>query len=315
SCPEAVAHELKNTLFSRVKTRDRKEFPAPVSRDERVLELLESPELSEQAQLATLRSLTEIPTRHSYSREVHYAEAYIKDELKSLPRLTVEAHKIRFDMSNNVVARLQGTNDSLSPVVIGTHYDCQNHNVWDKTGRAPGANENGTGVAVNLALAAALARSSHRLERTVEFHFYTGEEQGYFGSRALAKYYKEQGKDIHAFIGLDGFGYTADKYGEIKLGFFPYAYADSLVDFVVNAVDLYIPGLTVDSTPECNTANAAWHENDYDAIGLHGSTESCHAYPWRHNVEDTIDKLHLFQLEVLAQAVLACTAELAGVSS
>ncbi|MES1913316.1 MAG: hypothetical protein MHM6MM_005510 [Cercozoa sp. M6MM] len=280
NCVETVAHELKHTLFSEAKTRQGKEFLVPSTRDSRVLELMAARELSQFAQSEMLTTLTEeFVTRNSYSDEARRASSYLKRVLAALPGVQIESHKFRDDMSENVVAILPGTKPSLAPIVIGSHYDCRNVNVRDKTGRAPGANDNGTGVAMNLAIASVLARSSHRLERSVEFHFYSGEEQGLFGSRALAKDYKLNGDEVHAAINVDMLGFTADKDGEIKLGVMNQAYAKNLVQFVFDTIQLYMPGLKVDWSPGCCSDNFAWHEHGYDTIGLFESAELATDYP------------------------------------
>jgi aminopeptidase YwaD len=75
----------------------------------------------------------------------------------------------------NVIAR-RGGEDSGEAIVLGAHYDSM-------VGReaSPGANDNGSGVAVLLEVARELKEV--RLEREVRFVFFGAEEVGYVGAR------------------------------------------------------------------------------------------------------------------------------------
>jgi Iap family predicted aminopeptidase len=75
----------------------------------------------------------------------------------------------------NLVVRLPGR--SAERIVVGAHFDS-----WDL---GQGALDNGLGVAQLFALARALR--GRDLARTVELHWYNGEEQGLWGSRHAAE--------------------------------------------------------------------------------------------------------------------------------
>lgn len=77
----------------------------------------------------------------------------------------------------NVVAYLQGsTRDTLT---LGAHYDSRPF-----TGSAPGANDNGSGVAALLSLAKVLTGMKMRPKRDVFFVGFAAEEPGLLGSEA-----------------------------------------------------------------------------------------------------------------------------------
>jgi peptidase M28-like protein len=84
----------------------------------------------------------------------------------------------------NVLAWLPGTTHPERLIVIGGHYDSRTFDVFDVTSDAPGANDSGTQSAVVLELAKVLAHEQY--PDTIVFVTFSGEEQGLFGSGALA---------------------------------------------------------------------------------------------------------------------------------
>jgi hypothetical protein len=154
--------------------------------------------------LATEES-TKVPTVHVGPAVIESLFGSI-DSLKAIQRLidaghrpaeypvdaivTVKTSTITKDMSaKNVVGMLEGSDPSLrnEVVVIGAHYD---HVGYKKT-HAPGddfiyngADDNASGTAGVLAIAAAFHAAREHSRRTLLFIFFAGEEKGLFGSQA-----------------------------------------------------------------------------------------------------------------------------------
>ena len=84
----------------------------------------------------------------------------------------------------NVYAVLKGTNpeDAKRIVLVTGHYDSRNGDILDKTGIAPGANDDGSGTAVSLECARVLSKLKFPV--TIIFLAVTGEEQGLDGSNS-----------------------------------------------------------------------------------------------------------------------------------
>jgi len=101
----------------------------------------------------------------------------------------------------NVVATLRGTTSPERVYVVTGHYDSRNTDVFDPTGDAPGADDDGSGVAVVLELARVFARRP--IEATIVFAAVAGEEQGLFGSAFLAQQIKAAGTDVEAMFSND----------------------------------------------------------------------------------------------------------------
>lgn len=103
----------------------------------------------------------------------------------------------------NVYAVLPGMNpESAKRIVLVTgHYDSRNGNLLDKTGFAPGANDDASGTAVSLECARVLSKL--HFPATIIFLTVAGEEQGLDGSKHFAEFAKAQGWQIEAVLNND----------------------------------------------------------------------------------------------------------------
>ena len=103
----------------------------------------------------------------------------------------------------NVYAVMKGTNpdDARRIVLVTGHYDSRISDPLDKTGFAPGANDDGSGTAVSLECARVLSKL--KFPGTIIFLTVAGEEQGLYGSKHFAELGKAQGWDIQAVLNND----------------------------------------------------------------------------------------------------------------
>src|SRR6185369_9952199 len=84
----------------------------------------------------------------------------------------------------NVIATLRGDTTPGRVYVVSGHYDSRVTDVLDFTKDAPGADDDGSGVAAVLELARVFA--TRPTEATIIFVAVAGEEQGLFGSAFMA---------------------------------------------------------------------------------------------------------------------------------
>jgi len=116
----------------------------------------------------------------------------------------------------NVVAELRGTSRPDEYVIIGAHYDAEV--------TTAGADDNASGVAVLLELAARFAGAPQ--ERTIRWVAFTNEENsnsagGSMGSLIHALGCKERGEDVAAMLSLEMLGYFSDAPGSQRYPFEP----------------------------------------------------------------------------------------------
>ncbi len=105
----------------------------------------------------------------------------------------------------NVIATLRGT-DPLDDrkILISAHLDSRAATDSDNTGFAPGANDDGSGIAAILELVRIM--SSRNFPATIVFMALSGEEHGLYGARQMAARAKEEKWNIIAMLNNDMIG-------------------------------------------------------------------------------------------------------------
>jgi Peptidase family M28 len=101
----------------------------------------------------------------------------------------------------NTIATLQGTANPQRFYVITGHLDSRCSDVTDSVSDAPGADDDGSGVAVVLELARLFA--THQFPGTIVFAAVSGEEQGLFGSTFMANQMAAAGNDVQGMFSND----------------------------------------------------------------------------------------------------------------
>lgn len=121
---------------------------------------------------------------------------------------TLQPDKRRVDtptLLGNVVAVLKGTDANDKRIfVISGHLDNMRSSVMDRTGDAPGANDDGSGTAAVIECARIM--SKHNFPATVVFVALSGEEQGLLGAHFMAEKYKRDSVLIEAVLNNDIMG-------------------------------------------------------------------------------------------------------------
>lgn len=95
-----------------------------------------------------------------------------------------------------MVGEIRGTKHPEEVLVVGGHLDS-----WDL---AEGTTDNGSGVAITLGAAEAIAHSGQRPRRTIRFVLFTGEEEGLDGSFAYINQHKAELPNHLGDLVIDG---------------------------------------------------------------------------------------------------------------
>lgn len=167
---------------------------------------------------STVEKLASFPTRNTSSPELRAACDWIADEFRALPGVEVEimsfpvkaGQRVPVDTTAvQVIATLRGKSDRT--LIVGGHIDTINMGADPLTGRAPGANDDASGVALTLEMAR--IASGYKWNQTLKFVAFSGEEQGLLGSTALAKRAKAEAWPIEAVFSNDMVGNSVNKAG------------------------------------------------------------------------------------------------------
>nr|AUN37894.1 leucine aminopeptidase-related protein [uncultured bacterium] len=175
---------------------------------------------------ATVRKLITFGTRHTLSdtkrktKGIGAAQQWVKSEfdkyaLESGGRLTSEidyftvkadGKRIKVDSQlGNVMATLKGTDPNDNRIlIISGHLDSRVSDVMNVKSDAPGANDDGSGVAAVMELAKIMSKRS--FSATIIFVAVTGEEQGLYEARHLAELAKANNWNILAMLNNDMIG-------------------------------------------------------------------------------------------------------------
>ncbi len=264
---------------------------------------------------------------------MHYAELeaaarYIETTLSgfgytpSAQHLRIEAGEVR-----NVEVEIKGGARATEIIVVGAHYD--------SVLGAPGANDNGSGVAAVLELARLMRED--KLERTLRFVAFVNEEPPFFksqamGSRHYARRSKERGENIVAMFSLETIGYYSDRPGSQRYPFplsFFYPSTGNFIAFVSNlssrrllhealaafrrhaefpsegvAAPAFIPGV------DWSDHWSFWKEG-YPALMV--TDTAPYRYPHYHTAQDTPDKVDYERLARVVTGLHPMVRELAQI--
>ena len=226
---------------------------------------------------------------------------------------------------HNIEVEIRGASPKI--VLVGAHYD--------SVLGAPGANDNGTGVAAMLALARRFAAKPQA--QTLRFVAFVNEEPPYFhsaemGSWVYAGRCKERGDQISAMVSLETIGYFSDEphsqvYPSSALGAF-YPKTGNFIGFVANvgsrsllrralktfresarlpcegaAVPSFIPGVGWSD-------HWSFWEHGYPALMI--TDTAPFRYPHYHSATDTPDKLDYDRFTLVVSGMQKVIEELAS---
>jgi hypothetical protein len=183
---------------------------------------------------ATILRLTQFGTRHTASsqtdpvRGIGAATTWVTQQMQAIAatsngNMTVQqqtfvqqpvAGRLTAPTSiTNCIATLQGTANPQRFYVVTGHLDSRVTNLLDSTSDAPGADDDGSGVACVLELARLFA--THQFPGTVIFATVSGEEEGLFGSTFMAQQMAAAGNDVQGMFSNDIIG-TGDAHDGTK---------------------------------------------------------------------------------------------------
>ena len=160
--------------------------------------------LRERCKRTVVDLCTGFPSRNARRQNVLVgACTYLRERVRGLRvRDTLQPYPTGEGLASNLVITQPGTEERLSHLVLGAHYDT--------VLGTPGADDNASAVAALLELIAKLRDTE--LRRTIHFVFFVHEEPPYFGTNAMgsyrfARHLKDQGTKVRLMMSLEMLGY------------------------------------------------------------------------------------------------------------
>jgi Zn-dependent M28 family amino/carboxypeptidase len=272
----------------------------------------------------TIEDLQAFGSRDFHLDSALEAAQYIYDRFVAMG---IETARQDFNISGyisaNVIATIPG-HDEGGIVVLGAHYDSENSLASDlsesENTTAPGADDNGSGVAVMLEVAR-IVSGGRPVAPTIEFVAFGAEESGFdgiggtAGSMRYAMSLTQAGTDVAAGLVLDMVGYRSSEPSRLTI------VSNSADDPFVRASASALEG--VEAALELEViVNADITYSDHHSFWLEGyscallteelSDELVPVNPYYHTSWDTVDTLSTSQLTAAAEFVLESTIGVAG---
>ncbi|UOB17826.1 M28 family peptidase [Abyssalbus ytuae] len=194
------------------------------AQDQKIYEIIES--ISETRIEKDIKILANFGTRHTLSdtvsnkRGIGAARRWIKSEFEKISAncnscLEVFYQKNFFEKGtnqrivhdvwvNNVVAIQRGSKYPNRFIIMSGDIDSRVSDPTDFTSDSPGANDNASGMAGTIEAARIL--SKYKFDSSIIYVGLSGEEQGLFGGKGLAKYARDKGWEIIGVLNNDMIG-------------------------------------------------------------------------------------------------------------
>lgn len=265
--------------------------------------------------LGTLSSLsTGFPNRYHAHPSGTAGATWIRDlwagYAAGRPEVTVELVSHPTTVQPSVVLTLPGTTLANEVVILGAHLDSIASGSSNPNFSAPGADDDGSGIATISEAIRVLLASDFQPQRTLRVMGYAAEEVGLRGSTHIATTYQSAGTQVVAVLQQDMTGYHGSSEDMALISDFTNA---DLTAFVANLIDTYQPDLVWASTA-CGYAcsdHAPWHNRGFPAAFAFEARMGQHN-PFLHTTSDTVATLgnsaaHAAKFARLAAAFLVET--------
>lgn len=282
-------------------------FPDQPTQRQLVTSLINDIDLSLVRQ--SLQTLSSFYTRYYTSDTGLEAAQWLYSELVGIKGsredVTVEYVTNSFKQPS-IIARIAGALPGPhSIVILGSHIDSVGTTA---AGQAPGADDDGSGTVCNMEAFRVLVQSNTLLQRSVEFHFYAGEEAGLLGSQVIANDYAKRAVDVYSMMQLDMTMYA----GTAPVAMSPITdYTDpDLTAFVRILIDTYCNIGWANS--QCGygcSDHASWNRNGY-ASCMPFETTFAKSNPNIHSARDTFASVNFDHGKEFIMLALAYLVEL-----
>jgi leucyl aminopeptidase len=226
-----------------------------------------SAEVDENQIVATILALSQFATRYYDTESGLAAPRWIHERWQEHAAgrgdITVQLlDHANFDQQS-VMLTIPGSTTPGEVVILGGHLDSRGS--WGGSGnRAPGADDDASGIATLTEILRLLIAGDFRPERTVIFIGYAAEEVGLRGSQELAARFRRERQQVVGVMQLDMTNYQGSAEDIVLMRDNTSA---SLSEFVTRLIDTYV-GVRW-SYDQCGYAcsdHASWHRQRFPAV-------------------------------------------------
>ena len=153
-----------------------------------------------------IEKLSNFNTRFYKSETGIKSSEFIRDTWAELSKhrsdVKVELYKHSSWPQASIIMTIQGSEKSDEIVIVGGHADSIS-GMFGGNSRAPGADDNASGIATITEVIRVLMQNDFKPKRTIQFMGYAAEEVGLLGSKDIAGNYKNKAKKVIGVMQLD----------------------------------------------------------------------------------------------------------------
>ncbi len=216
---------------------------------------------------ATITQISAFQNRYYKGEFGKKSAAFIKDTWTSLVKNRTDATVEYFPHSKwdqpSIILTIKG--QSNETIVLGGHQDSINGYMGGSSARAPGSDDNASGISTVTEVIRTLVDNSYQPQKTLKFMAYAAEEVGLLGSKEIAADFKKRNENIIGVMQLDMTNFKGSPDFDIVL---MQDYTnDQQNKFVGAIIDRYVPGIKwgYDKCGYGCSDHASWHTQGYPA--------------------------------------------------
>ncbi len=227
-----------------------------------------------------------------------------KTDVSSIPLTVSVAIEKEEVVAKNIAGIIRGNDPILSNeyIVLGAHYDHLGYGGYGTGSLQPdtvaihnGADDNASGTAALLAIAAELSRNRKDLKRSVIVIAFSAEEEGLLGSRYFTDHLPVPGSTIKVMVNMDMVGHL-NKENQLYMGgagTFPGG-----VDFMKKTGEGSGLNLVVHAGSVGGSDHVSFYQKGISCVGLHTG-----GHPQYHRPSDDADLINVPGIEKVARYI------------
>lgn len=240
---------------------------------------------------STVTDLQAFTNRYYTSTHGVSSANWLRDEWSAISAARTDISVSLFNHSwaqPSVIITIEGRTTPSEVVVLGAHLDSIISGGMGNDTRAPGADDDASGIATLTEVLRAIVSTDFKPNRTIKLIGYAAEEVGLRGSKAIAAQFKNSGQNVVGVLQLDMTNYQGSSQDIYIVDDYTNAAQNN---FVEQLVTTYQPELSVSRTT-CGYAcsdHASWTNQGFPASFPFEATFNA-ANPYIHSSGDTLDK-------------------------
>lgn len=213
------------------------------------------------------------------------SQAFVKETWEKLAGSRTDVKVENYEHSRwpqpTVVMTIEGTLKKDEMIIIGGHADSIAGFFGRERARAPGADDNASGISTITEVIRVIMDSGYKPERTVQFMAFAAEEVGLLGSKAIANQYKADGKKVIGYVNFDMTNHKGTE--ELDIVFMTDYTNEAQNKFMGSLIDTYMTDVAWGYS-RCGygcSDHASWHNAGFPA-----------SMPFESTMQDINGKIH-----------------------